>query len=58
MRKYLFSIIIALIILSIINHQSIQKAVELSEEGKGITQVKKNFLAVNWSLGCEREREI
>lgn len=33
MRKYLFIIAAALIILSIINHRSIDKAVELCEEG-------------------------
>lgn len=43
MRKYLFIIILALIILSIINHRSIQKAVELCKEGNGIPQVKKDF---------------
>lgn len=45
MRKYLFTIILALIILSIINHQSIQKAVELCEEGKGTPLVKKYFFS-------------
>ncbi|WP_161805282.1 hypothetical protein [Sporosarcina globispora] len=58
MRKYLFTIILALIILSIINQRSIQKAVELYEEEKGTPQVEKDFLAINWSVSCESESKI
>jgi hypothetical protein len=54
MRKYLFIIAAALIILSIINHRSIDKAVELCEEGKGTPQVEKDLFAFNWSVSCER----
>lgn len=52
MRKYLFILISALIILSVINHRSIDKAVELCEEGKGMPSVEKDAFAFNWSVGC------
>ncbi|CAM3867913.1 hypothetical protein [Cytobacillus oceanisediminis] len=54
MRIYLFILIAALIILSVINHRSIDKAVELCEEGKGTPQVEKDVFAFNWSVSCEK----
>lgn len=54
MRKYLFIIVAAIIKLSFFNHRSIRKAVELCEEGKGIPQVKKDMLAVNWRVSCDK----
>jgi hypothetical protein len=50
-RKYLIILIIALIILSVIKHKSIDKAVELCKEGKGDPLVEKDFIALNWSVG-------
>ncbi|GLB61948.1 hypothetical protein [Cytobacillus sp. NCCP-133] len=54
MRKYLFILIAALVILSIINHRSIGKAVELCEEGKGTPQIEKDVFAFNWSVSCQK----
>ncbi|MBT2686903.1 hypothetical protein J7I93_01770 [Bacillus sp. ISL-47] len=53
MRKYLFIMIAALMLLSFINHRSIYKAVQLCEDGKGTPQVQKDIFAFNWSVGCE-----